>query len=503
MAGISLGSTIQLGSGGISAITGIGSAGIQGASDLPITTADFAVADVQDGIFGYTDSITTSGRAYWEYANNTNEASTAGAWKVTGTDCTFYCNGGADQPFWFSVDDGAEFNPHVVSGQVSLFSGLTNKQHIVRARIDVSYNGGSAWTLTTGNLFTVTGRGPNVIAAAKLPQYVKDSAFQGLDKRFSLANSGLGSNFRPTGFRLPSVIYGSTGAAVSGASTLVWLKTSELWAYTSDAQMKYAVDNGALQISVFPFNSTPSFGIMPPSWQCIAKGLDNTAFHKYHIVSQYGQYGGANPNTALLGIGIAGTNAAWQNATATKSLTKFGNSITNGRADLNGFGGEQEYFYAAQSQGVYAVGYGHSGITTPQMATEITSVLSDGGWPVTDAALIELGANDDVSAGNQTTWMTAMTSIINQLLSAGYNKVALMGVAPDQTNIFTANVDVWGAAVVATIADARVRYIDVSTWTNIATNENPPYSGTHPTNAGYITMGNYLQANTNFQWLCT
>lgn len=126
--------------------------------------------------------------------------------------------------------------------------------------------------------------------------------------------------------------------------------------------------------------------------------------------------------------------------------------------------------------------YGIDGNTVATLQARMASALAIKDTDNTkDVAIIAIGRNDSVW---DSTAITNYTDIINQLL-AKYLTVICRGVLPEGANLWP--VQNGGiSALVTSLANARVKWLDTSTWTGIATAD-----GVHPTDAGYVQIKNY------------
>ena len=456
---------------------------ITGAID---TTVAYSQTDLAAAWFGFFDDV-TSGRRNWLSQRTTL------TFYALGSSATIRCTASATQPFSVSVDDGAVTSP-VTTGSnpnriATLFTGLSDEWHLVRITSNLIYDPTNCATDLTGTVISVTGGFPRVSQ-----RYLGGNGYMVTDpslpgQSIYATTAAIGGNRLPA-FRETSVIIPAGSTTYSyGGSVVIRAKCTDLWIYTGEDSGQYAIDGGAWVNTNFSANFSTT-----RQWKRIATGLDGTAFHDYAVMGRrkVGQTGSYLPVQGIMAGNTVATVAYETPATRTKFI-QFGDSITLGQNTASQYTGNGDTYIAAQEAGALAMMSGLAGATVANLDTALTSML-DGRWPSADVAVLAIGRNN--LATPEATFKASYDSCIGKILAYGYTKVICRGIIPDQAGTFAA-MNGWIDDVVTARADPDVVYLDTTGWIDIGTIENPPYSGTHPTDAGYVTMAAYEQPTYN------
>lgn len=168
-----------------------------------------------------------------------------------------------------------------------------------------------------------------------------------------------------------------------------------------------------------------------------------------------------------------------------RRLDQFGDSITFGAGSTGS--GDVDTLREASALGMTGGTYGISGSTVSALATNLPGFLSGRTIDSTnDVAIMAMGRNDASAAGAAMTTqqVTDYTSCCNQLI-ARYGKVICRGMLPESTFNWSG----WASSInsiITSIGNANIKAAVTTGWTGIATAD-----GTHPTDAGYITLAGY------------
>lgn len=341
-----------------------------------------AILNVNDtsgsfGFYGYFDKVSNPSRKVW-YFNG--ESSWMGVVNCSGM--RMFCNGGANQPFWVSVDGGAITIPTVDSNAIQLFDGLTDGPHVIQLGINPAYSAGSAWTFPDGvnNLFSITGAAPSLSAygpmwagtASASPMYFYGSQHNPPTANLSPTNKLAtiqrvggaidGSNivaWQPnTYYDFGTTVAGSgtfngyhyncwqrhtstdsfafdniTGGKwqqsdgfTTGTAFVFEAKTSEIWIFTdSTSYAGVAIDNGSMTTYTISGNGKKT-------WRKVLSGLDQTSFHRYYIACSVGNSLFHEASGIMLSPG-----AEFRQISEPKYFGQYGDSITFGAGASEGF----------------------------------------------------------------------------------------------------------------------------------------------------------------------
>lgn len=422
------------------------------------TTLALTYAQMDGGnVRGVTDTARTAGRVYWAAGRS------YWAGSIKGTSAAFTATA-ASSPSGLvevSVDGGAYAAAAQVAGVYTLFSGLADTDHTVLVRFAAAY-GVNSYCLTTGNVLACTGIGPAI-----RQRYIA----QPYDLTGNVAWS--------CAFYTPGGVFGNPGkeSAFFGVNTTAGsavpcvrfrCSATQLFVLTSQAYVFVSVDGAApTRYATGYAASTPKLFTVPATYDGTAHNYSVWAPNVMSTSGVFGVYADAPPVT----LSTAGR------------LDQFGDSITRGAGSTSP--GDVETMSVAANLGYVGSTYGVDGNTVAALQARMASALLIKDTDVSkDVAIIAIGRNDAV-------WDAAAisnyTDIINQLL-VKYKTIICRGVLPEGANLWpTQNNGI--SALVTSLANARVKWLDTSAWSGIATAD-----GVHPTDAGYVTIRGYAVA---------
>jgi hypothetical protein len=128
----------------------------------PVTITK-TVAEMADAFVGFFDkTVTRASVPSWDWYSDQSTLT----FYAKGTECILNLYQVLANGFYYSVDDGAWTASGAGTGylNVTLFTGQTDTEHLVRVVSAVGYNGGGAATRASGTLVTVTGVNASVRA---------------------------------------------------------------------------------------------------------------------------------------------------------------------------------------------------------------------------------------------------------------------------------------------------------------------------------------------------
>lgn len=428
-------------------------------------TQDYTDTELSSAFFGYFDTTTTAGRRMWQTADASFFV------RVRGSACTLACSSGDSSPWSISVDGGAETIPVFSSTSITLFTGLSDDWHLVYVRPDNSVVG-STYTPTTGTLLSVTGAAPQAqVVGTKY--HIKDPAFAGVATFAETATYG--GNYLPT-YPRPTA---NAGWGVSNGSVAFKAKFTDIYVFTTAPEVWYSVDGGAWTKQTLGASVTTPAG-KARNWRKISDITGSLSTYKELIICDSPVL---TTDLPLMGILLTGTGAEL----ATPSVA---------RTVVHAFGASQTYGFAATMGSVdvqrvqvgisgFATGqHGNSGGTIAQANAAFAAWVTKIPVSLRQHVQLSIGINSADDGSFQADYQT----LINNFLSAGFTKLVCRGLVQITSNV-SKNAKIL-AAVTAT-ANPAVVYADVSTWavstTGTANTIHMP-DGTHPNDAGYVTM---------------
>lgn len=421
------------------------------------TTVNFTSAQYSPGLTGSVSTTKTAGRIYmrgavtlWSGFISGNEA------KLT-TPSDFGDNAGSVQV----AIDGGVFTLAPNTGSVyTLFTGLAHATRFVEVRYDAQM-GDAPYIAATGNVLEVTGQPPTLATLANKVQNGADSA-TGFYSGAQVANS---ATYTPPMQAQKGQNYGSNVGSIKirGAFT------------------KLAVTvNGSRKIAVSKNGAAPTF-------YDVADETDNPI--RAMIVpcdgstSTYYVWDDGNGRSLNGHFAVAGDSALLDVGTR-RRLEQYGDSITFGSGP-GATSRNTETMRVAAAMGFIGSTTGISGLTISGLKTLLDTVLPARTVAATDVAILAIGGNS-AAEGIDSTEQADYASCIDKLLAKGYGKVLCRGIIPNvaaQPLVDAANVTL--KSVMDGKSDARLAWIDPTTWA-FSTQD-----GTHPDAAGYTTLAGY------------
>jgi hypothetical protein len=371
-----------------------------------------------------------------------------------------------------SVDGGAFIDCPVSAGEYTLFTGLSQAEHSVVIAFSTAYST-SVNSSKTGNSLRVIGINPSVQVYGSWRQ-IHDNATDVIYGN-TLVSATLGANYQPANLPSPATTPATSHdrlhtMQVRGDYTTLSIITSTRYVYVSvDGNSPVRYDAG----TILPTNLRIS-------------GL--SGIHTYNVWSNASSLLSANLSvggTLSTGLVTIGTR---------KRLIQLGDSITEAApsAGTPTSRGESDIMGVASALGYVGVNCGLAGdtITAGRARYAPTIATLPSGPTANDVLVIALGRNNlvflantdyDLNAAGQTDYPL----LISDAIAHGWKNILCRGVLHEATIIpVSANARIQG--YVNASGDARVKYVNVSSWSGIST-----YDGVHPNNAGYASLRGY------------
>ena len=422
-------------------------------SSTPPSTITKTYTDVSGGLVGTIDLVRTAGRAYLL----ADQVTPLVLW-IKGTDASawMYHTGGfgsAAGLLTVSVDDGATVTPTGVSNKFPLFAGLSDTLHKVVICVGAAY-GANAYYLTSGNLIEATGVSP----------YVSNAAYQ-----LQRGTSGSGALWSSLVMNAPANCVPTTAICQYSVTTLSSVPSVKF--RSSSAYIDVTTQGFWFAVSID--GAAPTYyatGYTETARKSATRRIVTSGTHDYYVWANNKSLSDATQWTLAIGLDGAPTSVTG------KKIHQYGDSITNGVSATST--AHTDVMRVAANFGHTGSSYGIAGQTSAQLATNVVGQAAVAGGAVgTDIAVLAIGRNDSSFSGAD------FDSIVATLLTY-YSKVLVRGVLETGTSFtaFNASMSAW----VTGKADSRIVYIDPEAWTGIATSD-----GTHPTDAGYVTLSNY------------
>lgn len=351
-----------------------------------------------------------------------------------------------------SVDGGAFAAVNATGGEYPLFSGLEQGPHNVALRIGSIFGTAATYVPKTGTMLRVVGAPPSVL--------VMDGWVQPGDGNADTISS--------------------TAVVAHGIVNYLPANVPD-----SDPNSKANVSAVALR-GTFSALTLVNLGNADASSLYVYVSVDGAAPTRYTgltvltgLSGEHTYYCWTGAESPLFSVGYVGTLS---DIAAKKRLDQYGDSITEGIAATSA--GEVEMFAVGAALGRMGGNFGISGWTIAELAASIATPLSHKTVNSNDVAVLAIGRNDTGGAFDATK-ISNYQSIVTALLTAGYGRVICRGILPETSSTWpTENGSI--ASIVTGFADARVVFCDTSSWSGIARSD-----GTHPTDAGYVTMRGY------------
>lgn len=429
---------------------------LAGAGAAPPTTITRTYAQISGGLVGPIDTARTANRTHILPGGNT-----ALVLYIKGTDASvtmFNTNGfgtGAGM-VTVCVDDGALTTPAGVSNKFPLFTGLSDTLHKVVICTGAGF-GNNSYFASNASPIEITGVNPYVLTSSIVIE--RGATTNAVWSSPTLSTGGL---FVPA-----TNITGTATATATSAVPSVRLRSATTFLDVSTQASHFAVsiDGGA------PTYYTTGYGgsRTASSKRIVCDGV----LRDYNVWSTNGSGSGIS---ILLSVGV---DSAPVSITA-KKLHKFGDSITSGTAGTGiTSAAHTSCMRTAAALGMVGSTFGIAGQTSAQLATRIAAqVALTNSNVATDIAELAMGRND-ANVFTAADWDTTVAALLT-----GYAKVLVRGVINTGTSFAAFNASM--AAWVAGKADARIVYIDVTSWTGITAPD-----GSHPNDAGQATMSGY------------
>lgn len=421
------------------------------------TTVNFTAAQFSPGLTGSVSTTKNAARIYMRGA--------VSLWSgfISGTEAKLTSPSDfGDQPGSMQVAiNGGAFTLAPNTGSVyTLFTGLPHATRFVEVRYDPQM-ADAPYVASSGNVLEVTGQPPTLATLS--------------NKVHNGANS-------TTGFY--------SGAQVANAATYTPpLQAQKGQNYGSNigsikirgAFTKLAVTvNGSRKIAVSKNGAAPSFYTVAdetdnPIRAMIVPCDGSTA--TYYV---WDDGNGRNNNGHFA---VAGDSTLLDVGTR-RRMEQYGDSITFGSGP-NATSRDTETMRVAAAMGFVGSTSGVSGLTIGGLNTLLDTVLPARTVASTDVAILAIGGNS-AAEGIDPAEQADYSSCIDKLIAKGYGKVLCRGILPNvaaQPLVDAANVTL--KSVMDGKADAKLVWIDPTTWAFSADD------GTHPNAAGYATLAGY------------
>jgi hypothetical protein len=423
-----------------------------------MATTSYPSSTIQTAVAGPVDvGVTNAARVYLDYRAHI-------VLKITGTEAKFTADciyGNGDSNIQVSVDGSAFGNPASRAANVhTLFTGLSDTQHTVLIRCNVTISG-AEWFAITGNVLDVTGASP---ALSPVTNWVTVGDVNADSNAAVEAATGWTPNTKPRA----GSNSGTYGPNISSLHVL--------GAYTT---------LNIVCLSTYVFVSVD--GAEPTEYTL---GTDNyyeltglSGTHEYYVWA-------SESNTAYGFVLGVGGNVATTAISPKKRLDVFGSSTVRGNAASKN--GLADVFRVAAYFGYVGCSHGADGDTFASLATRIVAATSAKTYNANDVAYVAIGRNDVYGNYNGTGQTNFNTSVTR--LSTIYSKVIVRGLLPSYTGgsgevaEFTAD-NLTMAGWVTTLALSNVYYVDpiALNWSGI----DRPGDTVHPNDAGYTAIVGY------------
>lgn len=433
--------------------------GILGSPVLPAPTSiNFTAAQIMPGFSGSISTTNNAARVYarggltvWSGYISGTEA------KIT-TPSDFGDNAGSVE---VAINGGAFSAAPNIASVYTLFTGLPHATRFVEVRWVIAM-GNAPYIASSGSVLAVTGQPPAI-------QTIANKVDPGADSALGLYSGAITPN--ATGY-VPALaapkgqIYGSNvnSVKIKGAFTSIVV--------TLNGSRKIGISqNGGAPVfySAADEVNNPARVLVIP---CDGSASTYNVWDDGNFFSTGGSFCVATDAT-LLDIGVR------------RRLDQYGDSATYGSGP-GATSVNTETMAVAASIGFVGSTNGVSGMTITNGKALIDSVLPLRSVNSSDVAILALGGNDAENGINPTV-QADYSACMDKLLAKGYGKVLCRGVLPvpaAQPVVDTANAAL--KAVMISKADARLIWIDPTTWTGFETQD-----GVHPTANGYLTLAVY------------
>lgn len=444
-------------------------AGAGGVVEPSTITRDWTA--MSPGAAGPVNLTNNAARVYFQH----NGISLVWTGVITGTSATLIANNdfsNLPNAIQVSINGAAPVAATNSGTTYTLFTGLPQAARLVT----ITINNGMAQSVyftKTGTVLSVTGAPPSIETASTWVDPLGSSALT-IQTASRVALTGTG--WTTTYITASSV--DSQSASTSGSNVpSIRLRTasSALWVYSKNRYIYVTVDNS---ITATVYDSTLADGVGR-----IHRITGLSGDHIYNVWAGSVAAGASTYQPFFVGVDSSGLI----DLTAKKRMVKYGDSIVAAQGATTRGGGDA--FTVASSLGFVGSTCGISGNTIAQLRVRIDHDIANRIVSAGDVAVLAIGRNNS-------TGMSAQDRIdYNYILTAlrtVYSKVIAQGVmnGGDGTTTFPSiNTDI--QTQVTAQADANVVYANVDSLGAYATMGG---DGTHPTDAGYITIAPGLRA---------
>lgn len=352
--------------------------------------------------------------------------------------------------------------------KIMLFTGASDATKRTLILAENSTGGQGFGEVTSGACLALTGDNVSV-APVGTTYYCADPAFPGVITNPRVANATELPAF-------PTLNNGTAWSTAHVGSVHFRAKFSSIHIFTVNASVEVSVDGGTFQ----RHELTPIYNFAGTNTRCWRKlpTVGNGSTLQDIIISGTGDVTLRGNGGVITGILLEGTAVDLQAPTGTRRhVVQLGASQTEG-VSANGL---TDLHLSQDRLPIYALTAGWAGKTVAEMVDASVFETWAATLPFKDILLLSFGVNDLDNAAFQTNYVT----LITKALTAGFNRVICRGLGFPVATYASKNVKM--AAAVAAVADARVVYASIDTWTGV--------SGVHPNRAEYMLMADQSVAN--------
>lgn len=377
---------------------------------------------------------------------------------ITGTDASLKCGATGTTPYVIYVD-GVQSTPVLSSGEIELFSSLSDIAHTVCIIAKTSTAPANNYIDTAETeVLTVTGSAP---AIENIPfDYVSNPSFVG--------RSSYSTGERPDS-RLTPTYEEVTPWSYERGQVVFKAQADEIWLYTDNETCLYSIDGGSINEVTFSETNKES-GITVRRAVQLGDSFDNTTEHEYRI------WGDGDETYGVQGVALltSGSPVSLVSPEEQRSVMFLGASVVQGSAGDNQ--GYTDTWLVGNAITAVMTKAGNAGHSAPESEADFPSIIEANGLP--DFVVFGSSTND---SGSDPDLQNKYESLINAILAEGVESVICRGIVP----YYQAQHDALEAAVTA-IGNPNVHFISSQTWTTIDT-----IDGTHPTVLGYQQLTAY------------
>lgn len=409
----------------------------------------YSYAQIEDGLSGYFNE--TSDPTRKRFSSNA-----CMFLLITGASASLKVNAGGPSPYKVFVD-GVPNVPAIAGGEIVLFTGLTDEQHVVGMIPEPGYTTDFNWlTIGEPEILSVDGVVP---AMTPVPtEFVSWPTYLGRSSEPTVP--ALGGNVTPT---YPQVV----PLTQARGEIVIHAQCDEIHLFCGQNVIKYSVDGGAINTVNIPDNDEVSRLFL------LADGLDNSGVHKYTI------WDGDQADTPIQGVACLNNSvpATVQSPGAKTSIFQYGDSITYG---IGSTPGDVSCWQVGLNLDLLMAKLGVSGQNISGLTTMLPDYFAEMG--TSDYALLAIGRNDVGGATIQADYI----ALIQAFLDEGVTNILCQGILPEGANLWPAeNADI--EAAVDSFSNPNIIFIPTTTWLGIDT-----VDGVHPSAAGQAQVAGYL-----------